>query len=290
MQRSLSVLFLAGAGPLLLAQGDSMFVREFGSDGARGGYRLKFDDAGAGLVYAMTLDHYVSAAARANPVHGPDDWMLLVWSGGDYAFRVGEPAGGDKLFAQDLWKERWQRKEADGAVTFAIVSDGLRLEKTFRHRPDQRGLSVELRLVNEEYTPKDLQQLRLQLLGPTLVARAEVGLIGTQAFAIAQPAGGVAVHHAPDAEAKGHELLALGGQELAMAGTTNRFFGGFLFPLDDGAKRAVQTVTMESLPAVEDQGLQIRAHTMPRVVFALQLPVPAPGSAAVATFGVYLGP
>jgi YidC/Oxa1 family membrane protein insertase len=289
MQRSLSVLFLACAGPLLPAQGDSTFVREFGSDGARGGYRLKFDDAGAGLVYAMTLDHYVTAAARDKPVHGPADWMLLVWGGGDYAFRVGELANGDRLFAQDLWTARWQRKEeADGAITFAIVSDGLRLEKTFRHRPDQRGLSLELRVVNEEYTPKDRQQLRLQLLGPTLVARADVGLIGTQAFALAQPAGGAPVHHAPDAEM--HELLALGGQELAMAGTTNRFFGGFLFPLDDGARHAVQTVTMQSLPVVEDPSLQIRARTMPRVELALQLPVPARGSATVATFGVYLGP
>src|SRR5262245_21750664 len=290
MQRSLSVPFLAGAGPLLPAQGHPVFVREFGSDGARGGYRLKFDDAGAGLVYAMTLDHYVSAAARANPVHGPDDWMLLVWSGGDYAFRVGEPAGGDKLFAQELWTERWQRKEADGAVTFAIVSDGLRLEKTFRHRPEQRGLSVELRLVNEEFAPKTGQQLRLQLLGPTLVARTEVGLIGNQAYAIAQPVGGAAVHHAPDAAGAVHELLALGGQELAMAGTTNRFFGGFLYPLDDGARHAVQTVTMQSLPPVDDQSLQIHAHAMPRVELALQLPVPAQGAATVATFGVYLGP
>ncbi|MGE3175158.1 MAG: YidC/Oxa1 family membrane protein insertase [Planctomycetota bacterium] len=273
------------------AQGDPQFVREFGRDGERGSYRVKFDDRGAGVVFVQTMDHYVDADTRGSAEHGPDDWMLLAWSDGDFAFRLGQR--GEGPFAQSLWTAAWTREElASGDVRFWIDSEdgGLRLSKTFRHRPDQRELALELALENRGVGGAVAGALPLTLTGPALVNRAEVSLFGTAAWSIAQIAGGEPVHAGPAADGRAADLLTTGGQPLSFAGTTNRFFGGFLYPLDEAAAVAVQAIRAESWPPVEYPDPPLKAHSMPRALFDLNLPLPAAGQTSSLTFGVYLGP
>ncbi len=294
MQRFALVLAFAVTGLGLTAQApvpvDSQFVKEFGADGAPGSFRVKFDAQGAGVVYVMTKDHFVDASAAAKAGHEKDDYMLLVWCGADYALRVGPAAGSGRVFAADLWTDRWEHADVDDGVRFTIDSgNGLRLHKTYHYRPAERGFAVELRLENTGFTGA-ATGLDLDLVGPTLVNRSELSLLGNPAVAIAQVVGAEAKHLAPDKAGARQPLLPVDGQELAMAGSTNRFFGGFVFPLDDGGRHAVTAVAVDSLPRVEDLEFEIHAHTMPRAVLSLRLPVPTKDAASVATFGVYLGP
>lgn len=269
----------------------SLFVHEFGASGQKGSFRVQFDDQGAGVHFLQTMDHFATAEAKAKPAgqRTSGDYMLLVWSGNHYSFGVGEPVG--TLFPNSLWTSPWTRTVDNGEVRFAIESGtGLVLTKVFRHRPDQRGLSLELRLENRSMADVAGRTLDLELLGPGLVNVHEMSMFGASAFAIAQAEGGVAAHRAADASGATHDLLALEGRTLRMVGSSNRFFGGFLFPLDDGAKTAVRSVRVESLPPVEHPEMAIHAHSMPRALLRLALPVPAVGAATVATFGAYLGP
>lgn len=290
MQRLFSPLLALFVLSRLVAQ-DPSFVHEFGAPGARGSFRASFDDRGAGLFFLQTMDHFTApAAAKKAPGElVADDYMLLVFAGADYSFLLRE--ADTKLFGEDPSTARWQRQTGPDFVRFELQGqNGLRLSKTFRHRPAERGLLLELELQHGGSEALPVQQAAFVLSGPALVNRTEPALFGTSSWAIAAATGGDAAHLGASADGKLQQLPFAAGQELSMAGSSNRFFGGFVFPLDDGARRAVTQVDVESLPRSDDPGLQVKARSMPRTLLRLNLPVPAPGGMSKAAFGVYLGP
>jgi hypothetical protein len=179
------------------------------------------------------------------------------------------------LFAPDLATARWTRDLlADGSVRFQIDSgNGLVLSKTFRHRPDQRGLGLELQLRNVGGAAVD-GALHLDLRGPGLVNPGDSSLFGNPCVAIAQAAGGDPLWVGPKAGAR-QPLLQLDGQPWSMAGSTNRFFGAFLFPLDETAKAAVLNFAVLTGPTGDDRDSGTVANTVPRVLLGLKLAVPA---------------
>ncbi len=290
MQRLFSPLLALFVLSRLVAQ-DPSFVHEFGAPGSRGSFRASFDDRGAGLFFLQTMDHFTAPAAakKAAGELVADDYMLLVFAGADYSFLLRE--ADTKLFGEDPSTARWQRQTGPDFVRFELQGqNGLRLSKTFRHRPAERGLLLELELQHGGAEALPVQQAAFVLSGPALVNRTEPALFGTSSWAIAAATGGDAAHLGASADGKLQQLPFAAGQELSMAGSSNRFFGGFVFPLDDGARRAVTQVDVESLPRSDDPGLQVKARSMPRTLLRLNLPVPAPGGMSKAAFGVYLGP
>lgn len=278
----------AGATP---PPADPTFVHEFGRPGAPGSFRVKFDARGAGIVWLQLMDHAATiAGARKEPAERTaDDHLLLVWSGADYGMRLLPDLRSPQLgntFGEAAWTVT--RRDAD-AVEFTFDNGaGLLLAKTFRHRPAQRGFALELALRNTGVAVDD-PHLHCTLLGTALVNASEATLFGNPAIGIAVAGDGKPVFHGPVAGGVRHEL-AVDVRTLQMAGSTNRFFAGFLCPLDDGAKAAVQRVALDSLPVVDDIEFHIKARSMPRPVYDLQLAVPQQQGENRAVFGLYFGP
>lgn len=274
-----------------------VFDHTFGAPGERGSYRVQFDEHGAGVVFLQMMDEFVDAAAGRNGAHRPGDYLLLLYAGGDYSFSVAE-SGDQSLFPMNLSTARWQHAVEDGAVRFWIESDGLRLSKIFSHSPEQRGLIWELRLENlgrETVPPTAL----FELGGPCLFSQPELMLFTSPAIAIGTAAGGAPVHLVPQPGVR-QPLLALEGADLSMAGTTNRFFGGFLHPLDDATSRALQRIDVVALPRQDlrvplgggdpPEMAVVEAGSQPQLRIAARLDVPPPGGASSLSLGCYLGP
>jgi hypothetical protein len=183
---------------------------------------------------------------------------------------------GTSLFGGKLASAAWKRSVQDGAVSFSIESDnGLSLRKTFRHRPAERGVAIEWKLENRGASVAAGQQLLLSFAAPALTNRTELAMFGTSAWAIAAPVDGDSKHAGASAEGGLQELLVADGRALSMAGSSNRFFGGFLFPLDAAAAASVARIDVESLPVRDNPLLEIKARSMPRASSATRWSPPA---------------
>ena len=297
-------LALAALLPPALAQGSSAdpaasvqtssprFLHEFGEPGQRGSFRVQFDARGAGVVFLQLMDNFVNTAAKERAARGdydPADYQLLVYAGGDYSFVVNQSPD-TPLFQQNLTTARWEHAvdESTGEVRFWIDSaEGLRLTKTFRHRPELRGLLVELQLENRGSESMSGAFL-FDLGGPALVHKPELMFLTTTAVAIGSVVGSEEAVVQPPELGLTQELLALQNQELSMAGTTNRFFGGFFWPDADTDPRAVRRITVDALrqndPEAGDVG------PIPRLWLDTKIAIPAPGASSTVGLNIFLGP
>lgn len=291
MPRFLIAFLLALAAVALRAQEDPSFTHEFGNKGDVGSFRVKFDDRGAGIYFLQTMDHFATPESRAKKTEelGPDDYMLLLGNGSDYSLLLRELE--TQLFEKSPWEAAWTRTVAPDAVSFSIESArGLRLTKTFRHRPDQRSLALELKLENLRLADAAVPSVLLQLAGPAVVNRTELAMFGTSAWAIASSESSDVAHIGASADGARQDLMAFDDKRFKMAGSSNRFFGGFLYPMDEASSQAVVRIDVESLPRVANADLKVAARSMPRTLLQVRLPVPAVGSASSVAFGLYLGP
>ncbi|MBM4060014.1 MAG: membrane protein insertase YidC [Planctomycetes bacterium] len=291
-----------GAGPPAAAPraqdpppGDVGVLREFGAPGQPGGFRARFSRLGGGLVWLQATDHYRSIEAKGRAAHTPDDYLLLSSPGSwrasdgsaDLALRlVGKSA--DTRFLPDLGTAPWTYTELpDGVVQFGLQSGtGLELVKTLRHGAGQRGFVLEIALRNLDTEPGG--RIAFELLGVPLVNPAESTLIGNSSTAIAAPTEGEAVHVGPAAGRV--QTLTTDLPRLSFAGTTNRFFGSFLYPRDPASAQALTGLYVDTAPNVADPDTQTNAHTATRMRYGLSLAVPERGAATVVGFGLYLGP
>lgn len=277
------------AGGNAAATGESAWTRDFGQPGADGSFRARFSRDGAGLVFLMLLDHYKDVASKNREPHTKDDYLLLGYNGADHALRlVGAP--GETQFPMDLATAPWQVRDEGDTVTFAIESgDGLVFEKVLRHDPSQRGFVLELVLRNRENSGHAAGgNAAFTLLGPALSNPHEISLLRGASLAIAaQTDGAVASLH--PAAGKLQPFATPAGQ-FVFAGNTNRFFGTFLYPKDDAARAALQSVAVETVPPVDDPVTQTAANSVARCRFALHMAVPAPGGETRLSYGLYFGP
>jgi membrane protein insertase Oxa1/YidC/SpoIIIJ len=263
------------------------FTQMFGAPGSAGGFHAEFSPYGAGMTYLQATDHAVSLAAARKPATSAADWLLLLWNGDDHMLRLRHPGAAPAAFAADPATAVWAVARADGAVTFTLDGgDKLVLEKTLRHDPRHRGFTLELALRNAGSTATGA--LELVLGGPVPVLPHESSLFGNLAVAVAAPTVGE-VQSTPPQPGVQH-AFAIDGKSLAFAGSTNRFFGAFLWPADDVARAALTGMDVDTLPYVDDAASQTRANTTTRVNYTLRLPIPVVGAETRASFGLYLGP
>ncbi len=291
MYRYLIAFLFAFVSASLRAQSEPAFTHEFGAPGQQGSFRVKFDDRGAGIYFLQLMDHFATPSAQAKKPEEltAADYMLLVGNGSDYSLLVREVE--TSLFDKNPWDQAWSRSVAPGAVSFAIESSrGLRLTKTFRHRQDQRGFAIELKLENLRLADAAVPSVMLQMSGPAIVNRTELAMFGTSAWAVASTETGEVAHVGASAEGARQDLMMFDAQRFEMTGSSNRFFGSFLFPMDEATRSAVTRVDVESLPRIANADLMVAARSMPRTLVQLRLPIPVIGSASTVSFGLYLGP
>jgi YidC/Oxa1 family membrane protein insertase len=294
MQTPFRFVPLAFLAALAAAQdgATARFAQTFGTPGSVGGFHAEFSPFGAGMTYLQATDHAVSLAAARKAERAPGDWLLLLWNGDDHMLRLGHAGAAPAAFAADPATAAWTVARADGAVTFTLDGgDNLTLEKTLRHDPRQRGFTLEIALRNAGSTATGA--LELVLGGPVPVLPHESSLFGNPAVAIAAPNEGDVLSTTPQPGVQHAFPLdgkLLDGKALAFAGSTNRFFGAFVWPKDDVARVALAGMTVDTLPVFDDDVSATKANTTTRVNYALRLPIPAVGAETRATFGLYLGP
>jgi YidC/Oxa1 family membrane protein insertase len=289
MQTLLRCLPLALLAGLAAAQDDApaKFAQTFGAPGSPGGFHAEFSAFGGGLVYLQATDHFVSRAAAATPTPGGAEWLLLLWNGADHMLRLAHAGAAPAAFPADPANARWAVARDGDAVTFTLDGgQGLTLVKTLRHDGKQRGFALEVALRNTNSPATGT--LDLVLGGPVPVMPHESSLFGNLAVAIAAPTTGDAESTPPQPGVQ--HAFAVDGRALSFAGSTNRFFGSFLWPKDDAARAALGGLTVDTLPLVDDPDSKTKANTTTRVNSALKLPIPAAGAETRATFGLYCGP
>ncbi len=279
------LLFALTALAAAQGQPDPTIVHEFGTPGATGSFRARFHPDGAGLVFLQATDHYKSLAAKRQEKHGPGDWLALAWNGNDHGLRLVQTTP-STAFPADPALARWNVEASGDTVKFTLDGGaGLWLEKVLRHDPKLRGFTLEIALINKTSTATG--SLDFTLLGLAPVSAAELSLFGTLAVAIAAGTDGAAttIGAAPGPS----QPLAL-ATPLSFAGSTNRFFGTFLFPKDDAARTALGAMNVDFVPAVGDEGLKVSPFSSTRVRHDLRLAVPAVGAETRVALGLYAGP
>lgn len=291
MKSLLFVLSCLLAVSILDAQEQPYFDHAFGQPGERGSFLVRFDDRGASVFCVQLTDHFASVEAAKKPANerSAGDAMMVVGDDASvYSLQVQEL--GTSFFSGQLAAAAWKRTVDAGAVSFSIDSgSGLRLTKTYRHRPEQRGLQIDLKLENSGATIPAGTTWTLSLAGPALTNRSELAMFGTSAWAIAVPEVGEVKHLGVSEDGVVQELLA-GGSPISMVGSSNRFFAGFLFPMDAASAASVGRVEVESLPQRGNPALGILPRSMPRTLVQIRMAIPAQGSSSSLSFGCYLGP
>jgi YidC/Oxa1 family membrane protein insertase len=289
----LRTLFVLWWSALLLAQGEPnpAFTHEFGAPSATGSFRARFTPQGAGLVWLQAGDHFQTLAQARKAQKSGGDYLLLamgtpVLGGYEHGLKL-QLLTPTPAFPADLRTATWQVATAPDQLTFTLDGgQGLVLEKVLRHDPKHRGFVLELAIENRNATA--VGSLDFELGGPMLIVPSESGLFGVLSVAIAAGKDGEAQHVSPQPGVV--QDLPLPPAKLSFAGTTNRFFGSFLWPQDDDAVDAVRTLRVDTLPLQNDSESGTLAGTATRMRYGITLPIPAAGQKTTRSFGLYLGP
>lgn len=276
----LSLLSLAVAA---LAQGETGVTKEFGAPGETGSFRARFSKQTGGIVWLQATDHYVSLEQARKEQHEQGDYLLLI-DNRDHSLRMFQADGG--AFAKNPADADWQIEDLGDGLKFVLDDgQGLVLEKVLRHDASQRGFVLELSLRNTGSDKVGAQAF--SMLGPALVVPQVSGLFGEVAVSIAAPVEGDAQHVAPSKEGR-LQQLDVTPNLLSFAGSTNRFFGAFLYPLDDAGRSAL--TQFEVLTVAPRQGVEPADNLTSRVRYGLNLTIPPQGETTTASYALYLGP
>lgn len=279
-----SLFLLAG---LLAAQQSSKAPEDdhlFGVPGERGSFRAGFGSRSAGLLWLQATDHYRTLDDAQHEEHATSDYLLLINHDRSVALRVSQPAG--SAFAKDPSYADWDFESSEGRVRFTLDDgQGLVLVKELLHVPQQRGFELKLTLRNTGYAKGGTQEFRL--LGPALRVPQQAGLFGEVAVSIAAPLDGDAVHVAPAKDGQ-VQNLEVAPQLLSFAGSTNRFFGAFLYPMTD-ADRAAMT-GLDVLTVAPLQAGDVAENLTSQVRYGLRMVIPEQGQETSLSYGLYLGP
>ena len=268
------------------SNGENAFTQVFGEPGSTGSFRARFSRAGAGIVWLQAMDHFVSLQAARKAQHESNDYLLLLENGADHALRLWhEPR--TPAFPVDPATAVWNYEPIDDGVRFVLDGgNGLRLVKELRHDPGQRGFVLELSLRNE--SSDAIGTIDFQLGGPVLVNPTESSLFGDVSVAIAVPVEGDTEYVKP--QAGGVQALPVNPAALRFAGSTNRFFGAFLWPKDEAAAAALTQFEVDTVPLRDNPDTKTKAYGTTRVRYGLRFDVPPRGGESSVSFGVYLGP
>ena len=284
-------------------QEDTSFFVDWGIPGEPGSYHVWFDQRGASVWSIWLKDHFRDLEARRKAVPERDDYYRpvrnVVYRDGspDNPFLLLNPAPGNNINVplHDLQgQERVWEVQVDGeVVSFRLEGDdGLVLEKIYRPRRDRREFELEIRITTSVDRGNDLQRLRVDLGGMDLWNPTNEKVIGNPAVAIAQqggPDGPQNVVRPAAGQGFQRVIARTPDNPIFFAGTTNRFFANFFYPLDADTDEAFSFMDMESLPRT-DNG-DIEAYSVPRARYRLNIRVPQRvGQSTSVRLGCYLGP
>jgi YidC/Oxa1 family membrane protein insertase len=277
------ILFFWFALPaLLMAQG---VTESFGEPGQPGSFNVRFSRAGAGIYWVQATDHYVSVEASHREVKEPSDYLLLV-ENQDHALRLSQAAGG--LFAKDPSTAQWEMQPVADGLKFTLADgQGLVLEKTYHYDQAARGFRLELTLRNESSDARGNQAFSLG--GPALISPKQASFFGDVSVAIAAPAqnGDEYAVLKPSPEVVSQVLPADLGN-LAFAGSTNRFFGAFVWPVDLASLNALTQLSVQTI--APRRGVSPPDNLTTRVNYGLSFQIPAKTESVTLSYGLYLGP
>ena len=288
MSNLLRILFLALALPsLLVAQGEAGLIKSFGEPGTTGSFEACFSKLTAGLVWLKAKDHFVTAEAANSDEVKSSDYLLLI-DNSDHALRLAQlPQAGGALFAKNPAQDSWEMQDIRDGVRFTLADGkGLVLEKEFLYDQQARGFTVTLTLRNETSEVRGNQAF--VLLGPALVSPKQSSLFGDVSVAIAAMTDGEFDQKSPSAEFVNQPLTEVKLPLLSFAGSSNRFFGAFLYPQDDESRAAITSLTVQTVPP--RAGVEPPDNSTTRVLFGMQFGVPGKGQATTFKYGLYIGP
>jgi YidC/Oxa1 family membrane protein insertase len=293
------VLLLAG---ILLAPGTAQeqtaqptqFWHTFGAHDEPGAMAVWFDRQSASVREVQLLDHHATPTredpyALALGVGRPAQRQLVCYDAGSQPV-LEQLADLDRL---------WEAQVSPDAVRFALdCGHGLTVEKTYRKPPGRRDLQLTITLRAAGDHPRAGDDLRLILRGCSLANPIDDHVLGNPAIGIgvAKNARGSDVVNVVVADGKPEppdlpDLFFRATSDLALdfAGTTNRHFAAFLFPLDDAGREAVYQVDVGKQPP----GAPLPGYlpfSVPVANYWLQLRVPRRNETAQVAYGIYLGP
>ncbi len=317
---SIAVVLVAVLGAGVPAQnttaGDDavpmVFEHRFGGDTPDHlGFLVEFYRPGAGVAYVKLLDQRAGEQGK-----DPDAPYTLVFeeksqpSVPDSATRlwlqVREQSLGDyfpALAAQNgLAVAVWDVAErSPNVVRFTLdAGNGITFEKTFRYEEGHRDLILELAMhAAPDRAAQDVgARWNFELDGFGLYSpRSDYVLgknvsMGVGSIIGADGSESLVAEHAPGkALPKPIDLAQQSeGAFIDFAGSTNRFFGGFLYPEDQdrASKEALVGAIMLTAPVREQ--LDIPANSVPVAKYSLSMPVPAAGAETRVRYRIYLGP
>lgn len=284
-------------------QEDTSFFVDWGIPGEPGSYHVWFDQRGASVWSIWLKDQFRDLEARRKAVPERDDYYRpvrnVVYRDGspDNPFLLLNPAPGNNINVplHDLQgQERVWEVQVDGeVVSFRLEGDdGLVLEKIYRPRRDRREFELEIRITTSVDRGNDLQRLRVDLGGMDLWNPTSEKVIGNPAVAIAQqggPDGPQNVVRPAAGQGFQRVIARTPDNPISFAGTTNRFFANFFYPLDADTEEAFSFMDVENLPRT-DNG-DIEAYSVPRARYRLNIRVPQRvGQSTSVRLGCYLGP
>ena len=275
------------------------------------GYRVSWSRYGAGVRAVTLLDDYVDPQAEGKEQKAPSDYYPIVpyYSGRavrDWGYGLVLEGRGTTRFPKaiddgpkyQLW-ELAPKQDTDDSVRFFLeMGNGLTLEKEFRYDPDRRVLLLSVRLKNAggEGLPTSYQ---VALRGVQVWNPSSEHLLGNPAIAVAgvtTPEGEAAARVLGASDATSILWSKQEGGAFEFAGTTNRFFGAFLYP-DSGpagiaAQEAMNSVETRHWPpsGFVEGGEDIAAGSVPEVLCNMNLLVPQAGQTTTLDFRLFLGP
>lgn len=276
-------------------------AKQFGAVDEPGAYKVWFDDQGGSIWYLQLLDEHVCERGQQG-------------SGAPYALVRQVQSGFNSFVLEDVGSTRlpvaidtaaWQWEElTDGARYTIDCGNGLVLEKLWRHRAGLRDFDFEIALRRSEAYEGKSSEVKLQLRGASLANPESEHILGQNpaiAFGRSVDADSgsdetwvVHVDGKPNGPTLAPVARSSGRSYIDFAGTTNRFFGAFLWPENDAASRALWAVTMEKWPNDryrEREPIDGQAwHSVPVAIYSLNLPMPEAGGETRLKFRVYLGP
>lgn len=285
-------------------------THEFGGREGEPGFRIRFDLRGAGVRSVELLDH---DAPRVRGDEKPEPYRIVQEElvdprdrmKGYYAWlllreEVPSPVFGGVSGGLDT--ARWEVAESEPgrSIRFRLRSEtGVTIEKLFAYDGEgRRDLRIEFVVTAEAgaSVPNAGGQFRFELGGIGLAAPRSNYILGRNAsMAVGSTVGpeGEPVLVAETADGKPNVespvlARAMGGSFIEFAGNTNRFFGAFLYPVDDAARAGFLRADMVKVPYVTQNDTP--AFSVPTARYSLGMEVPGAGRESRATFRLYLGP
>ncbi len=298
---------------------DRIIEKTFGIPGETGSFHIVFDRYGGSVQSIRLLDEPADPDARKLGTWPIEQSYELVRAfpmrdkgtqqiGKANSLELGQAGAQPGRRLQVPLGSPWAMRELEDGIEFSLTDPAtqLTLRRTYRYEEGSRELILDVSLIGEsgrgEEAEKALasgQNLALWLYGLSLVnPRYDHKLNVNPAVAIGRIVDentGEAVVNSRPADGKEIEgkkpRIAYGrnSEFIDFAGTTNRFFGGFLRPENEAAKFALTAADVDALPkkvAVEGYA----AYSVPVVNYRLSMRVPKAGERVDLGFRLYLGP